>query len=99
MSYKSKIEIVPGKKGKQITLFALTTCIWCEKTKELLNELGLEYGFVEFDTLEDKEQKEAYEEITKYNPNVSFPTMIVNNGEKIIIGFDEEEIRSLANGK
>ena len=99
MSYKDQIKIISGKKGKGIMVFALSTCFWCEKVKDLLNELNLEYGYVEFDLLAGQDQKEAYDEISKYNPNISFPTVVVNNGEKIIIGFDETEIKNLADGQ
>jgi len=96
MSYKSQIKIVPGKKGKEIMIFDLTTCFWCQKTKDLLDELNLEYSYIDFDLLNGEDQKEAFEELSKYNPNISFPTIIINKGEKNIIGFDESELRSLA---
>ncbi|MFA5083774.1 MAG: glutaredoxin family protein [Candidatus Paceibacterota bacterium] len=99
MAYKNQIKIVPGKKGKEITVFALSTCFWCKKTMDLLSELNLEYGYVDFDLLKDQDQKEAYDEISKYNPNISFPTVVVDNGEKVIIGFDESELKNLANGR
>lgn len=99
MSYKNQIKITPGKKVKEIMIFGLSTCFWCEKTKDLLNELNLEYGYVDFDLLEGLDQKEAYKEMSKYNPRASFPTVVINNGEKVVIGFDEAEIRNLADGK
>ncbi|MDP3052453.1 MAG: glutaredoxin family protein [bacterium] len=99
MSYKNQVKIVPGKKGKEIMVFSLSTCFWCKKTMDLLSEFNLEYGYIDFDLLEGRDQKEAYDEISKYNPNASFPTTVVNNGEKIIIGFDETEIKNLADGK
>ena len=102
MSYKSQIKIVPGKKGhayrqagKEIMIFDLTTCFWCQKTRDFLEELNLEYSYIDFDLLGEKDQKEAYDELSKYNPGISFPTIVINNGEKIIIGFDESELRSL----
>lgn len=95
MTYQNRFKIVSGKKGKNIKIFALSTCFWCKKTMDLLSELNLEYGYVDFDLLEDQDQKEAYDELSKYNPNFSFPTTIVNNGEKVIIGFNENEIRNL----
>lgn len=80
-------------------VFSLSTCFWCQKTRDLLSELNLEYNYIYFDLLEGQSQKEAFDEISKYNPNASFPTVVVNNGEKVIIGFDETEIRNLADGK
>ena len=66
---------------------------------DLLSEFNLEYSYSDFDLLEGQDQKEAYDEISKYNPNTSFPTVVVNNGEKVIIGFDETELKNLADGQ
>ena len=42
---------VPGKKGPYIMLYALSTCPWCQKTKHLLDEMGLEYYYEDVDML------------------------------------------------
>jgi glutaredoxin len=31
--------------------------------------------------------------VKKYNPHRSFPTIVVDEGKHVIIGFDEKEIR------
>lgn len=96
MVYTSQIKKVAGKKNKEIMLFALSTCIWCKKTKALLGDLGLEYSFVDVDLLEGKNQEEAYVEMGKHNSSTSFPTIVINEGEEFIAGFQESEIRGLA---
>lgn len=98
MSYKEHIEKVEGKKPVQdIILFSLSTCMWCEKAKELLDELGLEYGHVTVDFLDNEEdQQEVYDLIGKFSDNIGFPVLVIGNGEKAIIGFNEAEIRDLA---
>lgn len=98
MSYQAQIKIVPGKKTKDILLFSLSTCMWCERTEELFKELGLEYGHVMVDFLEPADQQEVTELLSKYDANVGFPVTLINNGEKVIVGFDEAELRKLANG-
>lgn len=95
MSYKTNFKKVPGLKVKEIKMFALSTCIWCKKTKALLKNLGLEYSYVDVDLLIGADQAEAYEEMRKYNKSVSFPTIVINNGEDVIIGYEEEKINSL----
>lgn len=96
MTYQSHIKNIAGKKTKKIFLFTLSTsCVWCKKTKALLNDLGLEYSYVDVDLLEEKDQEEAQKEINKHNPNVSFPTIVINDGEKVIVGFQESEIRNI----
>ena len=83
---------IEGKNMGDIKLFALSTCIWCGKTKKLLNELGVEYDCIDVDLLEDDEQQEALKEIRKYNPAGGFPTMVIDSKE-CIVGFDESKIR------
>lgn len=95
MSYKTSIKTIPGQKVKNITLFALSTCIWCKKTKALFNDLGLEYSFVDVDLLFGSDREEAYAEMEKHNSEVAFPTIVINNGESVIVGFEEVKIRKL----
>ena len=86
------INHVPGKKKGDVMLYTLSTCGWCKKTKSLLNELGVEYHYIDVDQLEGEEQEAVVEEIGKYNPSTNFPTMVINN-KKSIIGFKEDDIR------
>ena len=83
---------VEGKSGRQLTLYTLSTCIWCKKTKELLHELNVAYDHVEVDLLEPGEKEKAIEEIKKFNPRCSFPSLLVD-GKDCIVGFDEQKIK------
>nr|WP_320160174.1 glutaredoxin family protein [uncultured Methanoregula sp.] len=85
-------EHVNGKNRGTIMLYALSTCGWCGKTKELLRQLGIEFSFVYVDLLEGSEQDDAMNAVEKWNPSGSFPTLVINN-KKAIIGFREQEIR------
>jgi len=73
-------------------LYALSTCVWCKKTKELLNDLGVEYSYSYVDLMKDEEKKAAVDIIKKWNPACSFPTMVID-GKRVIVGFKEPEIR------
>lgn len=86
------MEHVKGRHMGDIRLYALSTCGWCAKTKELLNTLGIEYRYVFVDKLPHDEMEEALCEVEKHNPSGSFPTLVIN-GEKAIVGFREAEIR------
>lgn len=82
---------VPGKHVGEIMLYALSTCPWCNKTKRLLDDLGVEYYFEDVDLLGGKEQATVIEAIKRWNPSRSFPTLVINN--RCIVGFRENEIR------
>lgn len=86
-----QVEHVEGKNKGKIMLYALSTCGWCRKTKELLNELGVEYKYIYVDLLEDEDKDTAMDEVKKWNPRCSFPTLVID--DKCIVGFKEDEIR------
>ncbi|HSA37639.1 MAG TPA: glutaredoxin family protein [Methanoregula sp.] len=86
------LEHVDGKNKGKVILYALSTCGWCAKTKELLRELGIAFDYTFVDLLEGKEQDEAMDQVEKYNPSGSFPTLVIDN-KKCIVGFKEQEIR------
>jgi glutaredoxin-like protein NrdH len=87
-----KMEHVDGKNAGKVLLFALSTCGWCGKTKELLKELGIAFDFVYVDLLPPEEIDEAIAIIEKFNPAGSFPTLIIDD-KKVVVGFREEDIR------
>lgn len=75
----------------QIKIFSLSTCSHCKSTKKLLSDCTVKYDFVDVDLLEGDERKAILEDVKKFNPKCSFPTIII--GEKVIVGFKEKEIR------
>lgn len=78
-------------KGK-ITLYALSTCVWCKKTKSLLQELGVAHEILDVDTLTGETKAQTLEEMKRWNPRCSFPSLVIGDAH-CIIGFDPEKIR------
>ncbi len=76
---------------KTVKLYSLSTCSHCKSTKKLLNECTVQYEFVDVDLLEGDERKQILEDVRKFNPKCSFPTIII--GDKVIVGFREQEIK------
>lgn len=83
---------VDGENRGHIVLYALSTCVWCKKTKRLLNDLGVEYYYLDVDLADDKDRAEAKNEIERFHHKISFPTIIIDD-ERSIQGFKEEEIK------
>lgn len=86
------VEHVAGKDAGKIMLYALSTCIWCRKTRQLLSDLGVEYDYLYVDLLQGEERSNAMMMVEKWNTDSSFPTLVIND-EKSIAGFKEKEIR------
>jgi len=89
----SKVEHVKGKDNGKIMLYALSTCVWCKKTKQLLSDLGVEFNYIFVDLLEGVDKDKTMNEVEKWNPRCSFPTLVIN--DKCIIGFKEDDIREV----
>jgi glutaredoxin-like protein NrdH len=89
------VEHVPGRNIGQVKLFALSTCAWCKKTRRLLEESGIAYDYEYVDLLQGNERDETMRILQRWNPNNSFPTLVINN--KCIVGFKENEIREALN--
>ena len=85
------VEHVDGIDRGPIMLYALSTCQWCRRTKELLMERGVAFNYVYVDLLSEDEMREMFEEVMEYNPRCSFPTLVI--GERCIIGYQEEAIK------
>lgn len=85
---------IDGVDRGNLMLFTLSTCIWCKKTKALLKEMGVGYRYVDLDMLEGDDRETALEELKRYNPQCSFPSLVIN-GSTCIVGFKEKEIREV----
>lgn len=82
---------------RKIKVFALSTCIHCKHCKEYLEEQGLEYDCVYVDRLSGEERNETIAFIKKVNPALSFPTVVVDE-DKVVVGFDREELDKALGG-
>ena len=76
---------------KPVKIYSLSTCSHCKSTKKFLSDCTVLYDFVDVDLLEGEERKAILEDVKKFNPKCSFPTIII--GETVIVGFKENEIR------
>jgi glutaredoxin len=86
------IEHVQGKNAGKLMLYALSTCGHCRNAKKLLTDLGIEYDYLYVDLLQGQEKEQAIALVEKWNPDLSFPTIVINDS-KCIVGFKEDDIK------
>jgi glutaredoxin-like protein NrdH len=79
--------------GKKIMIYTLSTCSHCKACKSFLNSHNVEYDYVDIDQLQGEQRAEVLDEVRDYNPNLSFPTILVDG--KVIVGFRENELKEL----
>jgi len=76
---------------KPVKIYSLSTCSHCKATKKLLDKCQVEYEFEDVDLLKGEERAAILEDVKKFNPRCSFPTIII--GDKVIVGYKENEIK------
>ena len=74
-----------------VNIYTLSTCSHCKATKTFLNDCAVKYDFTDVDLLKGEERAAILEDMKKWNPQCSFPTIII--GEKVIVGYKEDEIK------
>lgn len=88
------MEKVSGENNEHdVKIYTISTCGWCKKTKKLLKSMDVEYRYTDIDTLSGEEREEIEEEMEEYNPALNAPTIVVDEGDEVIVGFKEEKIK------
>ena len=76
---------------KTVRMYTLSTCSHCKAAKQFMKDHDIRTLCTDVDLLTGEERKAMIEEVKKYNPACSFPTILI--GDQIIIGFNELAIR------
>jgi len=76
---------------RQVKIYSLSTCSHCKAAKKFLSDCTIKYEFIDVDQLQGEERKAILEDVKKFNPKCTFPTIVI--GDKVIIGNKEEEIK------
>ena len=73
---------------KKVAIYTTPTCVYCKMAKELFQEHNIEY--TEYNVAQDAEKRN---ELIERTGQMGVPVITIDN--EVIIGFDEERIRSL----
>jgi glutaredoxin-like protein NrdH len=78
--------------NRTVRMFALSTCSHCKATKKFLNDYRVQFECTDVDMLDSVNKAMVLDEVKKYNPRLTFPTIIID-GDRVIIWFQEDEIK------
>jgi glutaredoxin len=78
------------QRTKKVRLYALSTCPECKRLKKFLDEHNIQHELIEVDLLDSGEQWVTSKEVRRYNPAVTYPTLVI---EEVISEFDEGAIK------
>lgn len=76
----------------KVAFYGLSTCIWCKRTRALLEENDVQFDFTYMDLLGGDEQKAALQEVTRWNPSSSFPTVVIDDAT-CIVGYEPDKLK------
>ncbi len=76
-----------------VTVYALSSCLHCRKAMEYLQGQCVDYNCVYVDKLQGEERSTTIATIKRHNPRLSFPTLVIDEGECVVIGFQEGELK------
>ncbi len=89
-------QAVPGKNSRlHIRLLALSTCGFCRRGQEFLENHALAYEYVHLDTLDPEVKASAKQEFKdRFGVTLSYPTLIVD-GTKHTVGYVKRQWEEL----
>ncbi len=71
--------------------FALSTCVHCRHAREFLESKNVQFAPEYVDKMSEADREAALAEMSKYNPQLSFPTLVFSDG-KVVVGYQPEVI-------
>lgn len=84
---------VPGGNNKhKVRLYALSTCIWCRRTKQFLKDNDIEYEYVDVDLASKENKDEIRKIIQNRGGSLAFPVTIIDD-KKLINGYRVDDLR------
>ncbi len=70
-----------------VTLYALSTCPWCRKTKKFFADHNIPYDFIDYDLADESTQDRIMAELDAAGAD-SFP--FVRIGEEVVEGYQPD---------
>jgi glutaredoxin len=77
----------------KVSMYTISTCPVCRKTKELFRARGITFDFVDYDLASESEQNKIAAEMMKGTGQIGFP--FVRIGDAVVIGFNPERFEQL----
>ena len=74
----------------KIMLYSITTCVYCQSIKRILETFGLPYESADVDMLSGEARRALLADLRQVNGRCTFPTLTVD--DKVIVGYKLPEI-------
>ncbi len=87
---------VDGKNDSHdVSIFTLSTCMWCKKCKAYLKDRDIKYKYIDLDSLSSKQKSEILEYLReKYEPDrIAYPFLVCD--DKFVVGYDPNKYEEI----
>ena len=78
---------------KKVKIYALSTCLWCKKTKKFFEERKIPFEAVDYDKADEAEQERIMAEMRKKGGGGSFPYVCIDSD--VVQGYEPDEFERL----
>lgn len=82
---------------KKIIIYALSTCLWCKKTKKFFEDKKLPFESIDYDKQDEAKQEAIMKEMKGQGCTGSFPFTRI--GDSCVQGYDPEGFEKLLEKK
>lgn len=62
---------------KKVSMYTLSTCPWCRKTKKFFTEKNVSFDFIDYDLADEATQKRIITDMERYKAS-GFPFVMIN---------------------
>jgi glutaredoxin len=77
---------------KKVSMYTLSTCPWCRKTKKYFTERGIPFDFIDYDLADKETQQKIIQELDEKGVS-GFPFVKIDG--EIIVGYNPERYAKL----
>jgi glutaredoxin len=77
---------------KKVSMYTLSTCPWCRKTKKFFTERNIPFDYIDYDLADDETQKRILTDMERHGAS-AFPYVIIEND--IVEGYNPDKYTRL----
>jgi len=77
---------------KKVSMYTLSTCPWCRKTKKFFQDHNIPFDYIDYDLADEKTQDRITKELDDNGAN-GFPFVKINN--EVVMGYNPGRYASL----
>jgi glutaredoxin-like protein NrdH len=84
---------VSGENDKHnVLMYAISTCGWCKRAKRMLNDMNVEFEYIDIDLCSQEDKEKIRMDISRRGRRLLYPTIIIND-EILLTNPTEKELR------